>query len=143
MTFVWFFASVAPLPIETKLVSLDIIFISSTIQRNHGGINKNVNFLLKKSPKANKIIYFYFLRLLHIYSSSQNFLVFTDLPYVQPFREIMRYKKRYEQTTNERTPQTIIIPRQDSFTILGLITILYLLLPLSYIINSRRNSNAL
>ena len=98
-----FFSSVAPLPIDTKLFCLYLIFISSTVQRNHGVENKNVNFLLRKSPQAHKMYFFKFFGLLHIYPSRRNFLVFTNLPYLQPFREIMGDKKTLQTTNNKQT----------------------------------------
>ena len=62
------------------------------------GGHKNVNFRLKISPQAKKMIFLDFDFLLHIYPLRCNFFVFTEILYLQPFREIIGgggQKKRY------------------------------------------------
>ena len=90
------------------------------------GDKQNFNFRLKTTPQAKKWLFSKFSFQLHIYPSRRNFFVLTKCSYLQPFREIMGGQKALQttnkQTTNERTPETIIIARQDSFRILGLLT---------------------
>ena len=78
---------------------------------------------------------------MHIFTSRENFFVITKISYLQPFREIMGgpekalHQRRTNERTNDerrttndertnerRTTWTMIIARQDSFRILGLIT---------------------
>ena len=59
----------------------------------------------------------------HIYPLRQNFFVVNKFSYLQPFKEIMRGQDSVtNKQTNKQTPQTIIIVRQDSSRILGLIS---------------------
>ena len=86
-------------------------------------------FSAKMTPQAKKMTFFrIFFLLLHIFTSRRNFFVITKISYLQPFREIMggQGKSVTSTTTNKRqrrTTLTIIIARQDSFRILGLIHI--------------------
>ena len=99
------FSSATPLFIETKLFCLYLIFISSTVQRNHGGINKNFNFLLKKLHRPKNDFFRSLFFHMHIYLSRRNFLVITNFSYLQPFREIMEGQKAL-RTNNAQTNTT-------------------------------------
>ena len=64
-----------------------------------------------------------FFLLLHIFTSRRKNFVITKISYLQPFREIMGGpEKALHQRRRRQTTLTIIIARQDSFRILGLIT---------------------
>ena len=60
MTFFEMFFVVAHLLIETKLFCSYQIFISSVVQRNHGGTTKKNQFLAKKIAAGRKNDFFYF-----------------------------------------------------------------------------------
>ena len=56
------------------------------------------------SLEAEKMTFFNFFLLLHIYSSRRNFFVFTKISYLQPFREIMG-GQRIRKFSAKMTPQ--------------------------------------
>ena len=124
--FFGFFFSVAHLPIKIKLFCFYQNLIHYTFREKIGGGGwKNVNFSAKKLAAGRKkwhISDFSFL--LHIYPLRRNFIVFYKIAYLQPFREIMGGQEiALHQQPQRRTTRPILISCQDSFRILGLITI--------------------
>ena len=61
-------------------------FISLTVQRNHGGDKKNVNFRLKLMLQAKKIIFRKKNSVAHL--PIETIFFSTKISYLQPFREI-------------------------------------------------------
>ena len=127
MSFFKIFFVVAHLPIETKLFCYYQNFISSAVQKNHGGDKKNVNFRLKMTPQAKKMTFFGIF--FFCCTSSRRDETFLLLPKFHIFscseKSWGDQKKRYieQQRTNDertmnderrRTTWTIIRPRQDS-----------------------------
>jgi len=79
---------------ETKLFVFYQYFKSSAVQRNHGGGTKR-QFSSKKSPQAEKLNFWDFSLLLHIYPSRRIFFVFIKISYLQPFRKSLGTKTAF------------------------------------------------
>ena len=75
----------------------------------------NNNFWIKTHRRPNNFFLNFFL--LHIYFSRRNFLFLSKFV----TKALQTNNKRTNKQKTNGTPRTIIIPRQDSFRILGLI----------------------
>ena len=113
-TFFCLFFSFSHFHIETKLFCFDQNLYSS------------IPIFDKNWPQgANKIVFsdfFFVFRSSHRYET----FFFTKISYLQQFRDFMggQEKALHQRQQRQRTKWTIIIPRQDSFRIIWLLTLI-------------------
>ena len=115
MTFFGFSFYLAHLHIEAQLFCFYQNFISSAVQRNHGG--EGIRKFSAKNDAAVQINYFFLdlFSLLHIYTSRYNFFVVIKISYLQPFREIMG-GQRIRKFSAKMTPQAKKMTFLSSFS---------------------------